>query len=232
MGLLTNQTIQRLVGGGWLERLIINTASWFQLRFLASHKDKESVRLIRRVRRERQSLLTAFESFVIYSLAQAYRRREGEMAEVGVYRGGSAKLICEVKGDKPLHLFDTFEGLPQAAAPDGTVHRASQYTCSLESVREYVGHYPNVFFYKGLFPDTAGPIADRKFCFVHFDVDLYESTKACIEFFYPRMLPGGMMISHDYSILAGVKQAFQEFFADRPEGIIELPTTQCMVVKA
>ena len=103
MGLLNNQTIQRLVGGGWLERLIINTTSWFQLRFLASHKDKEAVRLIRRVRRERQSLLTAFESFVIHSLAQAYRRREGEMAEVGVYRGGSAKLICEAKGDKPLH---------------------------------------------------------------------------------------------------------------------------------
>ncbi len=39
------------------------------------------------------------------------------------------------------------------------------------------------------------------------------------------------MISHDYSLLAGVKQAFKEFFADRPDGMIELPTTQCMVIK-
>ena len=52
-----------------------------------------------------------------------------------------------------------------------------------------------------------------------------------MEFFYPRMVPGGVMLTHDYSLLGGVKKAFDEFFADKPEGIIELPTTQCMVVK-
>ncbi len=39
------------------------------------------------------------------------------------------------------------------------------------------------------------------------------------------------MLSHDYSILAGVRQAFAEFLADKPEDLIELPTTQCMVIK-
>jgi hypothetical protein len=39
------------------------------------------------------------------------------------------------------------------------------------------------------------------------------------------------MITHDYDILAGVQKAFKEFLADKPEGLIELPTTQCMVVK-
>ena len=62
-------------------------------------------------------------------------------------------------------------------------------------------------------------------------MDLYEGTLACLDFFYPRMLPGGVMITHDYSILAGVKQAFDEFFSDRPEGLFEMPTTQCMVIK-
>ena len=32
-------------------------------------------------------------------------------------------------------------------------------------------------------------------------------------------------------MLGGDEGAFDEFFADKPEGIIELPTTQCMVVK-
>jgi hypothetical protein len=40
------------------------------------------------------------------------------------------------------------------------------------------------------------------------------------------------MLSHDYSILAGVERAFAEFLADKPEGLIDLPTTQCMVIKA
>jgi len=53
----------------------------------------------------------------------------------------------------------------------------------------------------------------------------------CLEYFYPRMIPGGIILSHDYSLLAGVKQAFEEFFEGKPEGLIEQPTTQCMIVK-
>ena len=56
-------------------------------------------------------------------------------------------------------------------------------------------------------------------------------TRACLEYFYPRMIPGGVMISHDYGLLAGVEQAFHEFFADKPEEIIDQPTTQCMIIK-
>ena len=35
----------------------------------------------------------------------------------------------------------------------------------------------------------------------------------------------------DYGLLAGVEQAFHEFFEDKPEEIIDQPTTQCMIVK-
>ncbi len=72
---------------------------------------------------------------------------------------------------------------------------------------------------------------EQTYCFVHFDVDLYEGTRGCLEYFYPRMQRGGIMISHDYSVLAGVEKAFQEFFEDKPEEIIDQPTTQCMIIK-
>ena len=72
---------------------------------------------------------------------------------------------------------------------------------------------------------------EAEYAFVHFDVDLYEGTKACLEYFYPRMIPGGIMLSHDYSILAGVSQAFHEFLEDKEEPLLELPSTQCMVIK-
>ena len=65
-------------------------------------------------------------------------------------------MICEAKGNAALHLFDTFEGLPKASKSDGAVHAENQYTCSLESVQSYLQGYPNVHFYKGLFPDLAG----------------------------------------------------------------------------
>jgi hypothetical protein len=198
---------------------------------LRGHKSPDVMRLIRKVRGERKSLLTANELFLVHSIARAQSKQPGAFAEVGVYEGSSARMTCEVKGDKELHLFDTFEGLPPSVEQDRGVHRENQYTCSLESVQQYLKDYENVFFYKGLFPDSAKDLKEMKFCFAHFDVDLYESTLACLEYFYPRMNPGGIMLSHDYSILAGVETAFTEFLADKPEELIDLPTTQCMVVK-
>ena len=178
-------------------------------------------------------MLSAFECFTVYSLVRAQTDVPGELAEVGVFAGASAKLICEARGQTPLHLFDTFEGLPESSDKDGDVYRKKLqlFACSLESVQTYLSDYPDVYYYKGFFPDTSGPVSDKTFSFAHFDVDLYESTLACLKFFYPRMSPSGIMLSHDYSILAGVRDAFDEFFADKPERVIELTTTQCMVFK-
>ena len=229
--LAANQRFQKAVGGGILERVYLNTLSRVQLLFLGAHKDKEVVGLIRRTRRERKSLLTAYECYIVYSLARAQSERPGDMAEVGVYQGSSAKLLCEARGDKTLHLFDTFEGLPEAAKPDGRVHDEKQYSCSLESVRTYLEGYENLHFYKGRFPESAAQLPDVTFSFAHFDVDLYESTLACLEYFYPKMIPGGVILSHDYSILAGVRSAFDEFIEDKPEAVVELPSTQCMLIK-
>jgi O-methyltransferase len=226
-----NQRLQKLIGGGFLERLWLSSISKAQVFLLSRHKDPKAVRLVRQARRERRSLLTAYEAYMVYSLAKAYHQMPGDMAEVGVYQGASAKLLCEAKGDKLLHLFDTFEGLPKASEKDGAVHSEKQYNCSLESVRSYLQAYDNVRFYKGRFPDLAGPLENSRFSFVHFDVDLYESTLACLEFFYPRMIVGGVMLSHDYSILAGVRKAVDEFLCNKPEKAVELPSTQCMIVK-
>jgi hypothetical protein len=62
-------------------------------------------------------------------------------------------------------------------------------------------------------------------------VDLFESTMAALEFFYPRMNPGAILVSHDYVEFAGVRRAFDEFFEHKSEPVIELSGNQCLVVK-
>ena len=227
---LKSRFVQKL-GGGYLERTALRTWSRIQFAAMKSRKDKEAINLIQKVHYERRSLLSAFEAFIVYSLARSQAKRPGAYAEVGCYAGASTKLICEVKGDKRLHIFDTFEGLPPDSDKDPGVHREGQYACSLESVQEYLKDYDNLEFHKGIFPDSAVGVDEPEFAFAHFDVDLYAGTLACLEFFYPRMIPGGIMLSHDYDLLDGVEAAFTEFLADKPEELIELPTTQCMVIK-
>jgi O-methyltransferase len=152
------------------------------------------------------------------------------MAELGVFQGSSAQIICEAKGDRALHLFDTFAGLPQPGEIEKRFLRRGQFSASLPAVQGLLEGYANVSFHGGVFPHSARGLDGVRFSLVHLDGDLYSSTLAGLEFFFPRMVPGGIIIAHDYSTLPGVEQAFTEFLADRPEAVIELPTTQAMIV--
>ena len=152
--------------------------------------------LIEEVRREVEMLLGDDEARNIYLAVESTKRVPGDVAEAGVYKGGSAKLICEAKGDKALHLFDTFEGLPEGWAPDSPWYQR-KFDSFLEA-KQNLAKYKNVHFHKGLIPSTFDSVKQKSFSFVHLDVDRYESTSECLKFFYPRMSLGGIIISHDY----------------------------------
>lgn len=201
-----------------------------QFQVLNILKDRAVINLIKKIQKERKCLIMPNDMFQIYSCAFRAKKLNGDFAEVGVYLGASAKLISEAKGDKSLHLFDTFTGLPETEPIDKWMYKG-KYEASLESVKRYLSKYKNIAFYSGIFPQTAGPVKDKIFAFTHLDVDLYRSTLECLKFFYPRMVRGGIILSHDYSSLPAVKKAFDEFFTDKPELVIELPTNQCMIVK-
>lgn len=140
-------------------------------------------------------------------------RLPGEMAEVGVYRGGSATVISEVCPDKTLHLFDTFTGIPENDLHGR--HRAGDFSeCNIEEVRQALAGR-NVEFHQGLFPNTTAGFADRPFSLVHIDADIYQSTLAAIDYFAPRMVAGGIMVFDDFQSPAcwGVERAILERFA-------------------
>jgi hypothetical protein len=230
---MKNAYLHRLYARSRLFRVVImNLTAWTELRLLRGHKDRATLERLRRVRRGRESLLSASEAFMVHSTARAQATLSGEMAEVGVYQGCSARLISEASGGVPLHLFDTFAGLPAPERAEARHLSTSQYASSLESVRSYLAECPNVEFYPGLFPETGATVVDLRFSFVHLDVDLKSSTRACLEFFYPRLVAGGIILSHDYSYLDGVREAFAEFCRGRSVQLIELPTSQAMVIAA
>jgi O-methyltransferase len=202
---------------------------------LIFYNDKERapvIGLIKRVRKENEMLLQTNEAFQLYMLVKSTSKLDGGVAEVGCFMGGSSKIICEAKGNKEFNVFDTFEGLPELnEVDDNRQFQKGQYSASYEFVIKYLSKYPNVFLHKGYFPDSAGPIENKTFSFVHLDLDLYESTLASLKFFYPRLVKGAVLMSHDYSTAPGVQRAFEEFFCDKTEPIIEMSGTQCLIVK-
>ena len=187
--------------------------------------------LVKKIRMETEIQMSTGEAVQVFFAAKSANKIQGDFAEVGVFQGGTAKLICEAKGDRPLHLFDTFEGLPSPTEHDDTVFHRGMFAGALEQVKETLADYPNLNFYKGLFPATAKTLEKNKFAFAHLDVDLYESTYACLKFFHPRMTKGGVILVHDYNFSAGVKKAVDIFLHDEPETVLPLAETQCVIIK-
>jgi len=186
--------------------------------------------LIRRVITETDMLLLQDEAYQVLSCARATAKIRGDIAEVGVYQGGSARLLCGELAGRSLYLFDTFEGLPRTNQMDSRFG-TGQYAASHEKVQKYLSEFSNVYIYRGLFPATARPITNKCFSFVHLDVDLYQPTRDALEFFYPRVNAGGMFLIHDYLWAEGVRQAVQEFFSARAETILELAGAYCGIIK-
>lgn len=207
----------------------------FQFKLLSFYKDPEIIRLIKTVKKEVDLAFYPYEAYTVYSIALSQSKLDGDMAEVGVYQGGSAKLISEAKGNKILHLFDTFTGLPSLSDVD--LHFGEKFwkenefnNTSKDKVTKYLSKYENIKIYQGKFPDTSEPIKNNVFSFVHLDVDLYQSTMDCLTFFYPRLIQGGIMMTHDFHS-SGVNKAFKEFFKSKQIPIIELTGSQCMIIK-
>ena len=134
---------------------------------------------------------------------------------------------------KVVHLFDTFTGMPPVdSARD--LHRESDFgDVTADAVRAYLSDCPNVRVHQGFFPSTAGPIEPERFCFVHADVDIHRSVLDCCRFFYPRLVPGGVLVFDDYgrNSCPGAREAVDDFFAETLEWPVYVPTGQAFVVK-
>jgi len=165
---------------------------------------------------------TPEECEALKNILKQVKNVKGDVAEVGVYRGGTAKIIADEIKDKQIYLFDTFTGLPHDSIYDPDIFPAlskgAMKETSVKEVRAYLP-FKNVHIYKGIFPKTSKPIKNKKFSFVHLDTDLYTATKAGLEFFYPRMNKGGIFLIHDYPCMLGVEKAVAEFLITKKEAI-------------
>jgi hypothetical protein len=101
-------------------------------------------------------------------------------------------------------------------------------------VRRNLGRFDFVVYHRGWIPKRFESVAEQAFSFVHLDVDLYQPTLDSLLFFYDRLQPGGILLCDDYGFAncPGARRALDEFFADKVEKIVSLPTGQAFIQKA
>lgn len=158
-----------------------------------------------------------------FQYAKELKDIPGACAEVGVFQGDTAKIINSAFADRKLYLFDTFNGFDvrdvEIDEKKGFSAAQTGDYCdtSIELVLQKMKYPQQCVIKKGYFPETAEGL-EETFAFVRLDVDMYQPTKAALEWFGERMANGGFLISHDYytESYGGVAQAIDEYVNEHP----------------
>lgn len=173
----------------------------------------------------------------------------GEIAECGCYRGLSAWMICETLNEENggfdgtgFHIFDSFAGLSEPSAEDllteATEDRArlakmlhkGRFAHAEDKVRRNLAAFPGITYHAGWLPQSLEGQPERRYRFVHVDVDLYAPSLGALEYFYPRLVPGGLILTDDYG-WPGSRLAFDEFCGRHGLKLEILPGNQAVLRK-
>ena len=181
--------------------------------------------------------INAGRRFMVSQLLRLTEQVPGDTAECGVYLGASSYLIASFISrsslEKTHHLFDSFDGLSLPIAADGEHWRQHDLKVERNEAERRLSKFQNLRFYKGWIPERFGEVSNCRFSFVHIDVDLYEPTRDSIEFFYPRMNPGGIILCDDYGVSScpGATKGVDEFLIDKPEKMVALSDGAGFLIK-
>jgi len=157
----------------------------------------------------------------------------GEIVELGCFKGVTTmimqKTLDQYRSNKRIHVYDSFQGLPEKTKKDGSTYFKKGF-CRAEE-RDLIMNFKKAklklpVIHKGLFKDTLPGHLPNKISFAYLDGDFYTSTKEGLKHLYLRLSKGAIVVIDDYcdpkvhnvhNILPGVKRACDEFFKNKPE---------------
>jgi O-methyltransferase len=173
------------------------------------------------------TLVDTYKCHELWRLVEHAVHLGGDVIEVGVWRGGTGCLMAAhaqaLGSPATVFLCDTFRGVVKAGEHDSSYVGGEHDDTSIETVRALAArlNLTNIRILEGIFPDdTASELGDRRFALCHIDVDVYESARSILDWVWPRLRAGGIVVYDDYgfSNTDGVTRLVNER-ANQPGGL-------------
>lgn len=170
------------------------------------------------------TLVDIYRCYELFSLARQMESIEGDIVEVGVWRGGTAALLSSATPGKKIHLFDTFKGVVKADAKVDTLYSGGEHSDTSKHLVAELFQQLNLHckLHEGIFPEDTIAELPEKIAVAHIDVDTYASAKESFEAIWPRVSCSGMVIFDDYGFFGceGVTQAVHEINAENSDSLL------------
>lgn len=173
--------------------------------------------------------------------AQHGSHLKGDFVECGVNTGILSLAICDYVNfnmlDKSFYLFDTFSGIPESLMSSfeakDRLHSNSKYPDCYEQAKLNFSNYPRAKLVRGMVPDTLSKVNVDHVCYLSIDMNIAYPEREAIEFFWPKLSPGAMVVLDDYGWLnyENQKNTMDEFALKVGVEILTLPTGQGLIIK-
>lgn len=166
---------------------------------------------------------------------------EGDFVDCGVYTGFCTRAIIHYvdfqKLGKKYWLMDTFGGLSEKYSTEyelerntklGYAHTVDLFTQVKETFKDF-----NVELVKGPIPETLQRATPEKVAFLSIDMNTAAPEVAAMEYFWPRMSSGAMIVLDDYGYPGCLNQklAHDEWAKSKGVQVLSLPTCQGLIIK-
>lgn len=169
-------------------------------------------------------------------LLEVPTKTKGDVVECGCWKGGSTinlSIICEITGRR-LHVYDSFEGLPQPKKGDPIAQKTFKdgwlpgvFGGTLAEVKGNVQRYGDISvcdFHPGWFEATLAD-HDSTIVMMFLDVDFYDSLNDCLINLWPHLVKRGFLFLDEYRNLPYCAVFFSEkywseHFGEPPPGLI------------
>ena len=181
--------------------------------------------------------------YMVCWFAESVKHLQGDFVECGVYKGGYSLALADYLQfntlDKNFWLLDTFNGLVKKHLTKAEIesglfeHYEGRYEECYDAVVKTFKPYPNYKIIQGPVPDTLPQCKAEKICYLSIDMNITEPEIAAANYFWDKMVSGGVIILDDYGFTAheNQKQAFDAWVAEKNVRLLSLPTGQAIIFK-
>jgi O-methyltransferase len=167
---------------------------------------------------------------------------DGDFVECGVFRAKTTManvtyLNFQSLRNKKYFLFDTFSGLdPKFSSKDELEYWKNHYPDTYDFVKKSFRRYPNVKIIRGTVPNSLKTVKIDKVAYLHIDLNSVIPERKTLEFFWPKLVSGGIIVLDDYSsssVERDVKQknAHDDFAKSVGVTILNFPGGQGVLIK-
>jgi len=180
-------------------------------------------------------------SYAVKHATKFAKTENYNLVECGVEWGYTAFFALKTlaNNDKKInsfsmHLYDAWQDMREEELLKSEYWHVNLYkNLDIESTKKNLIEFKeNLIFHQGYIPDslTKKPDPPDAIFYLHIDLNSAKPTESALEFFYPRLVVGGVILFDDYGWDAyeDTKNTIENFFKDKPGLLMKIPTGQAI----